>query len=161
EGYAELVEAVARAAALAETARDELEPTDWERNLLARLEAARGELGLEVDRRAYAMAGVVAGARVSVRLEATRSYALVGTIRFRGRLADGATIERRRGPWPWLSGALGLDRPAGDRAFDSMFRVAGALRDRLSERVTAPLMDLSRLGDVTVNEREVVVRIES
>ncbi len=159
EGYAELIAAIARVADLAETARDELEATDWEQTLLARLETTCAELGLDIDRRAFAASGVVRGARVSVSLDATAQYTLLGVVRPAHPLPKGARVARRAGIAAWLRWVMGLDRATGNPRFDKLFCVTGALRGRLPPPVVESLLAVARAGEVTVDERGVVARI--
>jgi hypothetical protein len=87
EGYVSLIRSVVEAALLAQAAREELEPTDWEIALRSHLEAAAGELQLDRSQSGFAITGRVRRLPVEVQL-----LALLGTSSWR-RPDSG-------GPWP-------------------------------------------------------------
>src|SRR5581483_11264734 len=104
-----------------------------------------------------ALAGLLGASKVSLRLDAGDGrYSLVCSAGLPARLPPDCGIVRRSGMWSKLAMLARVDRPTGDAEFDGLFEVKGALRGRLSRRVTQGLARLARSGEVRV-ERGVIL----
>lgn len=158
DGYVTLVNLVVETAKLAEAARSEIPPEDWEARLRARLEAVAIEQQLAFDERALAVSGRRRDSDVELRLEATDRYALLCRIAFPVALPQGSHVVRRTRFWSRVAAFLGIDRPTGDRRFNARFEATPPVRLRLTPEITELMVDMSRLGDLTLDARGVTFR---
>lgn len=158
EGYVSLIRSAHQAALLAEAAREELEPADWETRLLDGFQTAAGELQLEVLQQGFGIGGLVRRVPVHVTLRVTNRYFVEGKAEFSKPLRTGSLIEPRSSAWSRFAALVGFDRPTSDRTFNMAFNVSRSLRPLLSDGILADILDLSRDGDVLVNETNVTYR---
>lgn len=160
EGYVGLIRAVLGAALHAEEAREALEPAEWETKLRRDLEAAAGELHLNVSNQGFAIRGLVRRAPVMLQLLATDRYVLSGHVRFSRPMPADTIIERRTGWLSRLAALLGVDRPTSDTLFNRAFRTSGDVRQHLSADTISDILDLSGEGDIRVDRAGVAYKTQ-
>ena len=147
-----MIQSVLQALVLAEAAREELEPVEWEINLQRAFQLAAGDLQLALRQRDLAVGGAVRRVPVDVHLRATDHYAIVAEAKFPKPLPTGTLLKKRSGAWSRFSALVGIDKPTKNRAFNLEFRVNSDLLPRLSEAAIADLLELARGGNVRIDE---------
>jgi hypothetical protein len=152
EGYVRLIQSVLQALVLAEAAREELEPVEWEINLQRAFQLAAGDLQLALRQRDLAVGGAVRRVPVDVHLRATDHYAITAEAKFPKPLPTGTFLMKRSGVWSRFAALVGIDKPTQDRAFNREFRINSTLLPRLSGAAIADLLELSRGGEVRIDE---------
>lgn len=157
-GYVELIRVAARIAVLAEAARAELAPAEWEVALRMKLEAVASEHRLEMSSSQFTVTGTVRSSKVAVRLVATDRYLLVFKATLPVTFPAGSCVVPRSGMWSKLATLVGIDRPTDDGEFNTLFEVKGALRGRLARHAAAGLRNLSRTGELRVEHDRITYR---
>lgn len=157
--YVKIVRAAAEAASLAEAARRELAPMPWELRLGHELQGIASDLQIAFDPRRLRLAGRSRDSTIELGLHVADRYSLLCRVGLSTGLPEGTRVSRRTTFGSKVLAFLGLDRPTQNRTFNTMFEATLPIRNRLTQEIASRIVDLSRMGDVDVDEHGVSHRV--